>query len=104
MREEVVSRLPRIAELPFDSRHKYMATFHCDGEWVQPFVKGAPDALLARCSAWRVSQSEQPIDGPRRQQIDAQTSSMTQLFLLGYHRATRSRLSEHCRLTAISWR
>jgi P-type Ca2+ transporter type 2C len=39
---------PRIAEIPFDSAHKFMATFHRDGEQVRMLVKGAPDVLLAR--------------------------------------------------------
>lgn len=39
---------PRIAEIPFDSSHKFMATFHPAGAVVEMFVKGAPDVLLAR--------------------------------------------------------
>nr|WP_096459979.1 cation-transporting P-type ATPase [Corynebacterium suranareeae] len=40
--------LPRIAELPFDSAYKYMATLHIiDGENTM-LVKGAPDRLLDR--------------------------------------------------------
>jgi len=44
---------PRIAEVPFDSAHKFMATFHQivtdEGtDIVRVFVKGAPDVLLAR--------------------------------------------------------
>ena len=46
--------LPRIAEVPFDSEYKFMATFHDmeDGgrKVVRCFVKGAPDVLLARSS------------------------------------------------------
>ena len=41
---------PRIAEIPFDSATKYMATFHHDGERVLLCVKGAPDVLLARAA------------------------------------------------------
>ena len=41
---------PRIAEIPFDSAHKFMATFHRDGAQVRMLVKGAPDVLLARAS------------------------------------------------------
>jgi Ca2+-transporting ATPase len=37
--------LPRIAEIPFDSATKFMATFHHDGEQVRLCVKGAPDVL-----------------------------------------------------------
>ena len=43
---------PRLAEIPFDSVHKFMATFHrIDGE-ITMFIKGAPDVLLARSSHW----------------------------------------------------
>ena len=45
---------PRVAEVPFDSEYKFMATFHeleDDGRKVlRCFVKGAPDVLLARSS------------------------------------------------------
>lgn len=49
---------PRIAEIPFDSNHKFMATFHHAGERVEMFIKGAPDVLLAR-SGLDVSQHSQ---------------------------------------------
>jgi Ca2+-transporting ATPase len=48
---------PRVAEVPFDSDYKLMATFHeieADGRKViRCFVKGAPDVLLARSSQIR---------------------------------------------------
>ena len=42
---------PRVAEVPFDSAYKYMATFHrmqLDGgrEVIRAYVKGAPDVVL----------------------------------------------------------
>ena len=44
---------PRVAEVPFDSAYKFMATFHLaelDGEdSLLALVKGAPDVLLQRC-------------------------------------------------------
>src|SRR5512136_778901 len=44
---------PRVAEVPFDSEYKFMATFHnmtnAQGQpVVRCFVKGAPDVLIAR--------------------------------------------------------
>jgi Ca2+-transporting ATPase len=42
---------PRIAEIPFDSAHKFMATFHHAGTVVQMYIKGAPDVLLAHSTA-----------------------------------------------------
>ena len=41
-------RHPRIAEIPFDSAHKFMATFHPMKDRVAMLVKGAPDVLLQR--------------------------------------------------------
>ncbi|MDP3033149.1 MAG: HAD-IC family P-type ATPase, partial [Rhodocyclaceae bacterium] len=50
--ESISERQPRIAEIPFDSANKFMATFHHDGAVVRMWVKGAPDVLLARASRW----------------------------------------------------
>ncbi|MFI2486982.1 cation-translocating P-type ATPase [Promicromonospora kroppenstedtii] len=49
---------PRLAEVPFDSEYKFMATFHemadDDGRpVVRCFVKGAPDVLIARGTSYR---------------------------------------------------
>ena len=50
--------LPRIAEVPFDSEYKFMATFHemTDGAGrpvVRCYVKGAPDVLISRGGSYR---------------------------------------------------
>jgi P-type Ca2+ transporter type 2C len=49
-------RYPRVAELPFDTAYKLMATFHrmadeSGQEVVRCLIKGAPDQLLARASS-----------------------------------------------------
>ena len=49
---------PRIAEVPFDSDYKFMATFHqMTGAGGRPvircYVKGAPDVLISRASTFR---------------------------------------------------
>ena len=46
---------PRLAEVPFDSAYKFMATFHHaprreESERLVEAVKGAPDVVLDRCS------------------------------------------------------
>jgi P-type Ca2+ transporter type 2C len=46
--EAALEHRPRIAEIPFDSAHKFMATFHHAGDEVLLLVNGAPDVLLAR--------------------------------------------------------
>ena len=50
--------LPRVAEVPFDSDYKFMATFHemtnADGTPIlRCYVKGAPDVLIARSTSLR---------------------------------------------------
>lgn len=46
-----LERLPRVADIPFDSTRKLMTTIHAlpEGGWVA-LVKGAPDVLLDRCA------------------------------------------------------
>ena len=56
--EETRRMLPRVAEVPFDSDYKFMATFHAmtadDGRpVVRCYVKGAPDVLIARATTLR---------------------------------------------------
>lgn len=48
-KEQVVGKTPRIAEIPFDAEHKFMATFHTQGEEIKVFIKGAPEVLLKLC-------------------------------------------------------
>ena len=94
LRDAVESVMPRLAELPFDSAHKFMATFHrytqADTEQVQVCVKGAPDVLLARCASWRVAGSDQPLDAARRQQIEADYQALGERGLRGLLIATRT--------------
>jgi P-type Ca2+ transporter type 2C len=56
--EETRATYPRIAEVPFDSEYKFMATFHemtgQDGRpVVRCYVKGAPDVLISRGGSYR---------------------------------------------------
>jgi Ca2+-transporting ATPase len=66
--EETRRAYPRLAEVPFDSDYKFMATFHryeADGrEHLIELVKGGPDVVLARCSTsgGPLSGSQLPID------------------------------------------
>jgi magnesium-transporting ATPase (P-type) len=55
--------LTRLDEIPFDSRHRFMATLHRspDGERFV-IVKGAPERLLEMCRAVRTAEGERPVD------------------------------------------
>ncbi|HET6690749.1 MAG TPA: HAD-IC family P-type ATPase, partial [Miltoncostaeaceae bacterium] len=72
---------PRLAEVPFDSDYKFMATFHrveLDGrEHLVQLVKGAPDVVLARCShaGGPLNPDQVPIDDARAG-IDAANARM----------------------------
>ena len=68
--DETRRHYPRIAEVPFDSAYKLMATFHEmeDGgrKVVRCFVKGAPDVLLERATDVRdVDGSTAPVESAR---------------------------------------
>ena len=67
---------PRIAEIPFDSAHKFMATFHRDGERVRMLVKGAPDVLLARASRFLGAAGDAPLEGPDRVAFETETARL----------------------------
>ncbi len=64
--ESLAEQCPRIAEIPFESAHKFMATFHHDGDVVRMWLKGAPDVLLARSTRWIAEDGEQPLDDATR--------------------------------------
>ena len=56
--DETRATYPRIAEVPFDSEYKFMATFHemtepDRGHVVRCYVKGAPDVLISRGGSFR---------------------------------------------------
>src|SRR5579862_4298858 len=58
---------PRVAELPFDTAYKLMATFHkmkdeSGTDVVRCFVKGAPDQVLARATQTLAPDDLHPID------------------------------------------
>ena len=53
----------RLAEIPFDAQHRYMATLHeaADGER-QIFVKGAPERVLGMCARQVRGAAEEPLN------------------------------------------
>ncbi|WP_026296007.1 cation-transporting P-type ATPase [Aromatoleum toluclasticum] len=56
---------PRVDSIPFESQHRFMATWHCDPDgdsWI--FVKGAPERILDMC------ESQLDHDGLRSLDVD----------------------------------
>ena len=72
---------PRLAEVPFDSDYKFMATFHevtIDGQsHLIELLKGAPDVVLARCreAGGPLSGSQVPISDAKAE-IDVANERM----------------------------
>ena len=90
LRDTVERALPRLAELPFDSAHKFMATFHRDGDQVKMFVKGAPDVLLPRCTRWKVAAVEAPFGATETAKVDADYHALAGRGLRGLLIASRT--------------
>ncbi|PJJ61880.1 cation-translocating P-type ATPase [Compostimonas suwonensis] len=74
--DEVLTRreYPRLAEVPFDSEYKFMATYHrvpLDGaDTVVGLVKGAPDVVIDRCSTALTSDGSRVDLAERRADIE----------------------------------
>jgi len=71
---------PRIAEIPFDAAHKYMASFHLEGDQIQIYVKGAPEVLIEQCTTMLgdVVDSREPditLDATNRAKLQTQNSA-----------------------------
>ena len=61
---------PRQAEIPFDAAAKMMATEHAlSGGARRVVFKGAPEAILELCNAWRTAHQAQALDQQGRQRI-----------------------------------
>ncbi len=78
-RDEVEDRLPRVAEIPFDSDRKRMTTIHrgevrgleeTGGAEYVACVKGAPDVMLPFCDTILEEGVEVPLTTGRRQHIE----------------------------------
>jgi len=75
-RSALEAQLPRIAEVPFDSATKLMATFHRRGEDVEIFVKGAPDMLLGRCAKFAGANGDVALDDEGRRRLAGENESL----------------------------
>jgi P-type Ca2+ transporter type 2C len=90
LHDAVDRALPRLAELPFDSAHKFMATFHGDGDRTVMFVKGAPDVLLARCTRWKVAGADAAFGAAEAAQVNAHYHALAGRGLRGLLIAQRT--------------
>ncbi|MFI7708040.1 cation-translocating P-type ATPase [Nonomuraea sp. NPDC049480] len=72
---------PRLAEIPFDADHKFMATFHhWTGDDERPvvrcFVKGAPDVLAARATRYLGPDGIAAFDAEARRRHDEANAAL----------------------------
>jgi magnesium-transporting ATPase (P-type) len=62
---------PRLMEIPFDARYRFMATLNRVGAASLVTVKGAPERVLELCARQRSAIGDQPLDAPAwRETID----------------------------------
>ncbi|MCU1633024.1 MAG: ATPase [Micrococcaceae bacterium] len=82
--EAVRGNHPRVAEVPFDSDYKFMATFHeqnfTEGDHTAArfrcFVKGAPGALLERADSVLTTEGIVPLTDMDRQKVEKDVQAM----------------------------
>ncbi len=66
--EEATAQEPRVDEIPFDAKRRYMATFHkvSDAE-VALYVKGAPETVLGMCAEYMGSGRVEAMTSERKE-------------------------------------
>jgi magnesium-transporting ATPase (P-type) len=78
------ARFTRVGEVPFTSERRLMTTLESDVEQegrIHVVTKGAPDALLARCTHERVAGEVRPLADDRRTAIAADVDRLAGLAL-----------------------
>src|SRR3974390_2712152 len=95
--EQTREAMPRLAEVPFDSEYKFMATFHDRPDWMAGGIlraphlatgKGAPDVVLERCSLALWHGQQVPV-GTVREEILAANRQLSERGLRGLAFAAR---------------
>ncbi len=80
--ESIRKDCPRIAELPFESERKYMATFHAlassEMAAAESYFKGAPDVILSRCSRISSCKGFTSLDDGQRENIQRKLNALAE--------------------------
>lgn len=61
-KKELEGKLPRVAEVPFDSERKRMTTFHKQAEGFISFTKGAPESVIECSTGIMTLEGLRPLD------------------------------------------
>lgn len=80
-KEDLEKAEPRIAEIPFDSEYKFMATLHKSYKGRVVYVKGAPEKILAFSSFVDIEGKKIALSVARRRKIQKQYENLTSLGL-----------------------
>jgi P-type Ca2+ transporter type 2C len=67
---------PRVAELPFDSAHKFMVTIHRAPDGLRLLVKGAPDVVMERCGFVALADGDHALTQQGRDRLAAENEHM----------------------------
>lgn len=80
-KEGLEKKEPRVAEIPFDSEYKFMATLHkleeAQTERFSVYAKGAPEKILGLSSYVDVEGKRTDLTAPKRRQIQKQYELLT---------------------------
>lgn len=83
-------QMPRIRELPFDSRRKRMTTIHQDKRGHIALIKGAPKEVLDLCTHRQIRGVREPLDEAQRTAILAANDAYARESLRVLAMATRT--------------
>jgi Ca2+-transporting ATPase len=81
-RDALLDDYPEVAELPFSSERKLMATFHRDhAGTLVAMVKGAPGSVLSLCTRLRDGSGDIPLDEDRQSALLARNEELARAGL-----------------------
>ncbi|HPR98694.1 MAG TPA: HAD-IC family P-type ATPase [Methanomassiliicoccales archaeon] len=78
LQEEENRNFPRIEEVPFDAKRRFMATFHKDKGKVLIQVKGAPETILGMCDQVQEGEKVRSMTAEDRKVIMDRSGSMAE--------------------------
>ncbi len=79
--EAVKKEYPRVDELPFDSKNKYMMTVHRNGEMARVYAKGASEKIISACSHVIVGKKKVAFSVKRKKEFEREIERMSSMGL-----------------------
>lgn len=74
--DELQQHQPRLAEIPFTSAQRFMASLHRNGDGFRVLIKGAPEVLLNRSNTWLSGTGAQPLDEAAKTGFERENAQM----------------------------